>query len=186
MCSPERSTLAVPSSIAKKWFENPPSLTTTCPSANSSLSANGAILRSLSSGTSANSGIVFSRLTSTAPSDRSSRWNLTDAYRPCRRYLTRLGLDVEAELHLVVDVVGVEQLVVEELDGAAVHEHPLGLQHLVALLGTRDHGEPQVGAGVAGGVGALLTGDAQARSLGNPLGFHDSLDRRRRVLADHK
>ena len=55
----------MPSSIAKKWFEKPPSLTTTVPSGYSSPTANVATLFRSSSGIDSNRGILFSWLTST-------------------------------------------------------------------------------------------------------------------------
>ena len=59
MCSPSRVTSAVPSSIAIKAFENPPSLIRALPSSTSLASANTATFFSSSSEASENSGMRF-------------------------------------------------------------------------------------------------------------------------------
>src|SRR5919109_2732749 len=100
--------------------------------------------------------------------------------------LLRLGLAVKAEPQLFSNVVGIEQLVVEDRGGVGVDEHPLRLQHLIALLRAGNYGEAQVDAHLPARLDRLLARDSKAGALRHALGLDYSPDCRRRVLADRK
>jgi hypothetical protein len=101
-----------------------------------------------------------------------------------RGRLGRLGLDVEAEAHVVVDELCVQQPVRKQAGGLRIDEDPLLLQDLVALLRSGDDREPQVGSRLAVRLGTHLLGDAKPGGPRQARRADDALDRSGGVFCD--